>query len=58
MISEETIPFLSNLMPSIQFVEVEAMNMNDNPDYVLMVNPKPKPLALEEAPKEEVPNAD
>ena len=37
---------LAKLIPGIMFVEVEGLNMKDNDNYTLLVNPKPIPLTV------------
>lgn len=51
MIEESIVPFMHSIMPHIQFVEVEAINMKDNTDHVLLGNPVPKPAAIEAPPE-------
>ena len=39
MVDELSLVFLSKIIPSIQFCEVEGMSMEGNPGYQLLANP-------------------
>lgn len=55
MIDEQIVPFIANLVPGIQYVEVEALTMKDNEDFVLLGNPKPKAPECHVPPEEVCP---
>lgn len=54
MADETTMLFLGKIMPSLLFVQVEGMAMQNNNEHMLLVNPLPKPASPETVP---VPNA-
>jgi hypothetical protein len=49
MIDENNMAMLSKVMPSLMYVEVQGIPMNDNPGYILLGSPVPK--AAEAAPQ-------
>lgn len=52
MADELHMALLGKLIPGLMYVQVEGMNMENNPDYMLLVNPAKKDVAIQpEAPK-------
>lgn len=39
VIDEITMAFISKMFPSMQFIEIQGMNIKDNPTYSLLVTP-------------------
>lgn len=50
MVGESIIPFLNAVVPGLQYIEVQAVNVKDSTDYVLLGNPVPKPQPEVESP--------
>ncbi len=44
MVDELTVAFLSRIIPNIKYVEVEGMNITDNPKVQILVNPLAQPI--------------
>lgn len=43
MVEENFVVFLKQVIPGIQFVEVQGMDMKDTPTHRLLANPVPEP---------------
>lgn len=47
VVDEMSVPYFAKLMPSLFFVEVQALNMIDNNNHLLLVMPKVEAPAQE-----------